>query len=69
MVTMKIPLKLSEKLGIAKTTLWRINRRHTKAISPTLARKILEAMEGKLSAEDIYPEIMALAREFPKNGK
>jgi DNA-binding transcriptional regulator YdaS (Cro superfamily) len=64
----KIPEKLASRIGVDRSYIKKINRgiRHP---SLKTARKIIEAMEGVISLEDLRPDIVNQVHELTTANK
>jgi DNA-binding transcriptional regulator YdaS (Cro superfamily) len=59
----KIPEKLASRIGVDRSYLKKINRGIRRPSLKT-ARKIIEAMEGVISLEDLRPDIVSMVQEL-----
>jgi len=59
----KIPVKLADRIGVDWSYIKKINR-GVRRPSLKTARKIIEAMEGLISLEDLRPDIVNLVQEL-----
>jgi|GEM_PF-1052195 DNA-binding transcriptional regulator YdaS (Cro superfamily) len=60
---MKIPVKVADRIGVDRSYIKKINRGIRRPSLKT-ARKIIEAMEGVISLEDLRPDIVNLVQEL-----
>lgn len=59
----KIPVKLADRIGVDRSYIKKINR-GVRRPSLKTARKIIEAMEGVISLEDLRPDIVNQVHEL-----
>lgn len=59
----KIPVKLADRIGVDRSYIKKINRGIRRPSLKT-ARKIIEAMEGLISLEDLRPDIVNVVQEL-----
>jgi len=59
----KIPEKLASRIGVDRSYIKKINRGIRRPSLKT-ARKIIEAMEGVISLEDLRPDIVSMVQEL-----
>ena len=59
----KIPEKLASRIGVDRSYIKKINRGIRRPSLKT-ARKIIEAMEGVVSLEDLRPDIVSMVQEL-----
>jgi len=59
----KIPVKLADRIGVDRSYIKKINR-GVRRPSLKTARKIIEAMEGVISLEDLRPDIVNVVQEL-----
>jgi DNA-binding transcriptional regulator YdaS (Cro superfamily) len=59
----KIPEKLASRIGVDRSYIKKINRGIRRPSLKT-ARKIIEAMEGVISLEDLRPDIVSMVHEL-----
>ena len=64
----KIPEKLASRIGVDRSYIKKINRGIRRPSLKT-ARKILEAMEGVVSLEDLRPDIVNQVYELTSSDK
>ena len=64
----KIPEKLASRIGVDRSYIMKINR-GTRRPSLKTARKIIEAMEGVISLEDLRPDIVNQVYELTNSDK
>jgi DNA-binding transcriptional regulator YdaS (Cro superfamily) len=60
---MKIPVKVADRIGVDRSYIKKINRGIRRPSLKT-ARKIIEAMEGVISLEDLRPDIVSIVQEL-----
>ena len=60
---MKIPVKVADRIGVDRSYIKKINRGIRRPSLKT-ARKIIEAMEGVISLEDLRPDIVNIVQEL-----
>ena len=65
---MKIPVKVADRIGVDRSYIKKINRGIRRPSLKT-ARKIIEAMEGIISLEDLRPDIVNLVRELSQKNE
>jgi len=59
----KIPVKLADRIGVDRSYIKKINR-GVRRPSLKTARKIIEAMEGVITLEDLRPDIVNVVQEL-----
>jgi DNA-binding transcriptional regulator YdaS (Cro superfamily) len=64
----KIPEKLASRIGVDRSYIKKINRGIRRPSLKT-ARKIIEAMEGVISLEDLRPDIVNQVYELTNSDK
>jgi DNA-binding transcriptional regulator YdaS (Cro superfamily) len=64
----KIPEKLASRIGVDRSYIKKINRGIRRPSLKT-ARKIIEAMEGVISLEDLRPDIVNQVYELTTSDK
>jgi len=64
----KIPEKLASRIGVDRSYIMKINRGIRRPSLKT-ARKIIEAMEGVISLEDLRPDIVNQVYELTNSDK
>jgi len=64
----KIPEKLASRIGVDRSYIKKINRGIRRPSLKT-ARKIIEAMEGVISLEDLRPDIVNQVYELTTSNK
>jgi len=64
----KIPEKLTSRIGVDRSYIKKINRGIRRPSLKT-ARKIIEAMEGVISLEDLRPDIVNQVYELTASDK
>ena len=64
----KIPEKLASRIGVDRSYIKKINRGIRRPSLKT-ARKIIEAMEGVVSLEDLRPDIVNQVYELTSSDK
>ena len=64
----KIPEKLASRIGVDRSYIKKINRGIRRPSLKT-ARKIIEAMEGVISLEDLRPDIVNQVYELTSSDK
>jgi DNA-binding transcriptional regulator YdaS (Cro superfamily) len=64
----KIPEKLAGRIGVDRSYIKKINRGIRRPSLKT-ARKIIEAMEGVVSLEDLRPDIVTLVQELSQKNE
>jgi len=64
----KIPEKLASRIGVDRSYIKKINRGIRRPSLKT-ARKIIEAMEGVISLEDLRPDIVDQVYELTTSNK
>ena len=64
----KIPEKLASRIGVDRSYIKKINRGIRRPSLKT-ARKIIEAMEGVISLEDLRPDIVNQVYELTASDK
>jgi DNA-binding transcriptional regulator YdaS (Cro superfamily) len=62
----KIPVKVADRIGVDRSYIKKINRGIRRPSLKT-AGKIIEAMEGVVSLEDLRPDIVRLVHELSQN--
>ncbi len=65
---MKIPMKVADRIGVDRSYIKKINRGIRRPSLKT-ARKIIEAMEGIISLEDLRPDIVNLVQELVRKNE
>jgi DNA-binding transcriptional regulator YdaS (Cro superfamily) len=65
---MKIPVKVTDRIGVDRSYIKKINRGIRRPSLKT-ARKIIEAMEGVISLEDLRPDIVDLVQELSQKNE
>ncbi|MBM4287552.1 MAG: helix-turn-helix transcriptional regulator [Deltaproteobacteria bacterium] len=65
---MKIPVKVADCIGVDRSYIKKINRGIRRPSLKT-ARKIIEAMEGVISLEDLRPDIVNQVYELTTSNK
>ena len=60
---MKIPLEVADRIGVDRSYIKKINRGIRRPSLKT-ARKIIEAMEGGISLEDLRPDIVSIVQQL-----
>ncbi len=65
---MKIPVKVADRIGVDRSYIKKINRGIRRPSLKT-ARKIIEAMEGVISLEDLRPDIVDLVQELSQKNE
>ena len=64
----KIPEKLASRIGVDRSYIMKINRGIRRPSLKT-ARKIIEAMEGVISLEDLRPDIVNTVQELSRKNE
>jgi DNA-binding transcriptional regulator YdaS (Cro superfamily) len=64
----KIPVKLADRIGVDRSYIKKINR-GVRRPSLKTARKIIEAMDGVISLEDLRPDIVNVVQELSQKGE
>jgi len=64
----KIPVKVADHIGVDRSYIKKINRGIRRPSLKT-ARKIIEAMEGVVSLEDLRPDIVSLVHELSQKNE
>jgi DNA-binding transcriptional regulator YdaS (Cro superfamily) len=64
----KIPVKVADRIGVDRSYIKKINRGIRRPSLKT-ARKIIEAMEGVVSLEDLRPDIVSLVHELSQKNE
>jgi DNA-binding transcriptional regulator YdaS (Cro superfamily) len=65
---MKIPVNVADRIGVDRSYIKKINRGIRRPSLKT-ARKIIEAMEGVISLEDLRPDIVNQVYELTTSNK